>query len=150
MKHLPIITIISCLLSLHSFAQKHGWGEKNKQLEQAKIALITNTLNLSTEQAKDFWPLYNDYDDKKAEVRHKIRRLAMESNTLTASDEQLMTGLKDILNLRQKEIDIEREYQAKFLKVLNVRQVAELAKTEQKFIQMLIQKVNRQENRGRE
>ena len=74
-----------------------------------------------------------------------MRKLIVETNTLTTPDEKILANIKETLNLQQKEVDLEREYMNKFLKVINVRQLAELYKAEQMFTQMLIQRLNRKQ-----
>lgn len=116
-----------------------------QRIQNAKIALITNRLNLSTEQSQQFWPVYNEYEAKKQEVRLSIRRLNAETNNLTASDERILADIREMMNLRQKEVDLDKEYMNRFLKIINVRQLAELYKTEQQFTRMLLEKLNRRE-----
>ena len=134
-----IILIIFSLIGSTGFTQNSG----TKQIETAKIALITNRLNLSPEQAQQFWPIYNEFDTKKKEIKKNYRKLVSEINTLTTSDEKILANLKETLNLQQKEVDVEKDYMAKFLKTINVRQLAELYKAEQLFNNMLIQRLNR-------
>lgn len=124
-----------------SYAQDGG----HQKIENAKIGLITNRLNLTPEQSQQFWPVYNEFDDRKKEIRKQMRKLIVETNTLTTPDEKILANLKETLNLQQKEVDLEREYMNKFLKVVNVRQLAELYKAEQMFTQMLIQRLNRKQ-----
>ncbi len=118
-----------------------------QRIKNAKIALITNRLNLSTEQSQQFWPVYNEFEAKKQEVRVSYRRLNSETSNLTATDDQILADLKELMGLRQKEVDLDKEYMSRFLKVLNVRQLAELYKTEQQFTRMLLEKLNRREER---
>jgi Spy/CpxP family protein refolding chaperone len=130
--------IILLAVAVGSQAQEGG----NAKLESAKIGLITNRLNLSAEQAAQFWPIYNDFDAKKKDIRKALRKLVVETNTLTTSDDKILANLRESLNLQQKEVDLEREYMAKFLKVINVRQLAELYKAEQLFTSMLLKRLN--------
>ncbi len=127
-----------------AIAQEGG----NQKLDNAKIGLITNRLNLSAEQSQQFWPIYNEFDSKKKDIRKHMRRLIVETNTLTTPDEKILANIKETLNLQQKEVDLEREYMNKFLKVINVRQLAELYKAEQVFTQMLIQRLNKNPRMG--
>jgi Spy/CpxP family protein refolding chaperone len=140
------LIIVLLVLSVgHARAQNGGM----QKIENARIALITNRLNLSSEQAQQFWPLYNEYDGKQRDIRQSYRKLINEVNTLTTSDEKILTNLKELLNLRQKEVDLEKEYMGRFLKTINVRQLAELYKTEQMFTQMLINRLNKNPKGGR-
>jgi hypothetical protein len=142
--------IIAVALAFTTIANAQEGG--NSKLESAKIGLITNRLNLSTDQAALFWPVYNEFDDKKKEIRKSLRKLVVETNTLTTSDEKILANLREGLNLQQKEVDVEREYMAKFLKVINVRQLAELYKAEQLFTSMLLKRLNQNQQKanGRE
>ncbi|TAE91112.1 MAG: hypothetical protein EAZ80_12985 [Runella slithyformis] len=142
--------IIAVALAFTTTANAQEGG--NSKLESAKIGLITNRLNLSTDQAALFWPVYNEFDDKKKEIRKSLRKLVVETNTLTTSDEKILANLREGLNLQQKEVDVEREYMAKFLKVINVRQLAELYKAEQLFTSMLLKRLNQNQQKanGRE
>lgn len=136
------VFIVLCSLWV-SFAYAQDGG--HQKIANAKIGLITNRLNLTPEQSQQFWPVYNEFDDRKKEIRKQMRKLIVETNTLTTPDEKILANIKETLNLQQKEVDLEREYMNKFLKVINVRQLAELYKAEQMFTQMLIQRLNRKQ-----
>ena len=118
-------------------------GSGMQRINNAKIGIITNRLNLTQEQATQFWPIYNEYDLKQIEIRRSIRRTANEINTLTATDTQILEALRKQVDLKQKEVDLEREYMSKFLRVLNARQLAELYKAELQFTQMLLKQLNK-------
>lgn len=136
-----VVFLVCTLFVTVAFAQDGG----HQKIENAKIGLITNRLNLTPEQSQQFWPVYNEFDDRKKEIRKQMRKLVVETNTLTTPDEKILANIKETLNLQQKEVDLEREYMNKFLKVVNVRQLAELYKAEQMFTQMLIQRLNRKQ-----
>ncbi len=138
-----VIFVLSCLLVLSqatAFSQDDP-PQGREKIKAARLGLITIRLNLTEEQAKGFWPIFNDYETKRADLRKSIRQLTAESRNLTTSDDKIAGNLKEILNLKQKEVDLEKEYQAKFLKVISVRQVSELYKTEQLFNMMLMKKL---------
>lgn len=139
-----LLLLIATLCIETVIAQEGG----NQKIDNAKIGLITNRLNLSTEQSQLFWPVYNEFDSKKKDIKKQLRRLIVETNTLTTPDEKILANIKETLNLQQKEVDLEREYMSKFLKVINVRQLAELYKAEQVFTQMLIQRLNKNARMG--
>ena len=120
---------------------------RNEKIKAAKVGLITNRLNLTEEQAKTFWIVYEEFDKKRNEIKKNIRQMTAESRNLTTSDDKLLTDIKEVLSLKQKEVDLEKEYLSKFLKTINVRQLAELFKTEQLFNQMLVKKLNRTEGK---
>jgi hypothetical protein len=143
---ISIIIATALLFSTNCKAQDDvntGLLKGKERIRAAKIGLITNRLNLSEEQAKSFWTVFNEFENKRGEIRKSIRQITIESRNLTSSDERILAGLKEILNLKQKEVDLEKEYQAKFLKVISARQLSELYKTEQLFNQMLVRKLRK-------
>ena len=147
MKKISFLIIpISLLLNWNIQAQD-DYPKAKEKIKAAKVGLITNRLNLSEEQAKTFWIIYEDFDKKRSEIRKNIRQMTAESRNITASDDKILADLKEVLSLKQKEVDIEREYLPKFLKTINIRQLSELFKTEQLFNQMLVKKLNRAENK---
>ncbi|MES2730170.1 MAG: Spy/CpxP family protein refolding chaperone [Bacteroidota bacterium] len=148
MKQLSFLLImIGLLVSHNSFSQK---GEvARERIETARIGFITNRLNLSSEQAPKFWPVYNDYNDKKQDIRKSLRKLKSENATLTASDNDLLADMKEMLNLKQQEVDLEKDYMSKFLKVISARQLAELYKTERDFKEELLKVLQERRNNRR-
>ena len=141
-----LIAILSFALSTSLKAQDE-YPRKNEKIKAAKVGLITNRLNLTEEQAKTFWIVYDEFDKKRVEIRKNVRKMTAESRNITTSDDKILSDLKEVLSLKQKEVDLEKEYLSKFLKSINVRQLSELFKTEQLFNQMLVKKLNRQDNK---
>ena len=144
-----IIFVFTIALSLKMKAQDDlpNGGRGKEKIKAAKIGLITNRLNLTEEQSKIFWIVYDEFDKKRSEIRKNIRQMTAESRNITTSDDKILADIKEIMNLKQKEVDLEKEYLSKFLKTINIRQVSELYKTEQLFNQMLLKKLNRAENK---
>ncbi len=141
-----LISIITFAFTSISKAQDDIPRGKEK-IRAAKVGLITNRLNLSEDQAKTFWIVYEDFDKKRTEIRKNIREMTAESRNITTTDDKILADLKEILSLKQKEVDLEKEYLTKFLKTINVRQLSELFKTEQLFNQMLVKKLDRKNDK---
>ncbi len=144
MKTLLKIALISIAFNSHLVAQERSQNVQDK-IETARIGMITNRLDLTSEQATAFWPVYNDYENKKMEVKKGLRQHLSESRSLASGDDKIVAELKEMIALRQKEVDIDKEYLVRFLKVISPRQVSELFKTEQMFKQMLLRRL---ENKG--
>jgi Spy/CpxP family protein refolding chaperone len=143
MKNLKNIAII--LLQLFCFnanaQEKPKLTDRNEKLETARIGMITNRLDLSPEQATVFWPIYNEYENKKKAIKKELRMHLSESRSVAANDDKIKIELNEMLALRQKEVDLEKEYLPKFMKVVKPRQVSELYRTEQMFKQMLLRRM---------
>ena len=139
------ILFVSCSPILKAQDELPPRGKE--KIRAAKVGLITNRLNLSEEQAKTFWIVYEDFDKKRSDIRRTIRQMTSESRNITTSDDKILSDLKELLNLKQKEVDLEKDYLPKFLKSINARQLSELHKTEQLFNQMLVKKLNRMDSK---
>lgn len=124
-----LVLFFGLLLTLPAAAQ----NQDRQKIESAKIGLITNRLNLSTEQAPQFWPIYNEYSDRRRDITRQLRR----PNKPGASTAP-MNELNESVELKQKLVDLEKDYNAKFLRVITPQQLQELHNTERMFNKMLM------------
>jgi hypothetical protein len=53
--------VMVCLISTGLFAQDDKQPKDGSKIEALKIAYLTQRLNLTTEEAQKFWPVYNKY-----------------------------------------------------------------------------------------
>ena len=138
-KPLFFLFVVFLLTTQTGLAQTGTAAEE--RIKAYKIGLITQRLQLTPSQSQQFWPLYNDYNQKKVALRQSLRQLKMAASPKVATDEEIRADLQEALNLRQREVDTERKYQAHFLKVLSPRQVAQLYQAEQQFAHDLIKRL---------
>lgn len=128
---------------MFSFSQNRQGlrDERFEKIQTAKIGLITENLSLTTEQAPQFWSVYNEYQSKKFELRKGIKRVLDEANATTTGDDKVISSHRQALAIRKKEIELDEEYMAKLLKTITPKQYAELKRTEQSFNKKLIEKL---------
>ena len=129
-----------------SIAQKRS-EEEIQKIQDAKVAIITNRLNLSAEQSAGFWPLYNEYSQKRRDLHRAQRKIINDRRAEGKTDDQVLENLKEVQEIKQKELDLEKEYQNRFLKVITANQVVELYKAERTFNEMLIQRLKQRPER---
>lgn len=144
MKHVLIGWLIVLTLTAHVAVGQTDMNGRQK-IESAKIGMITNRLNLTTEQAPQFWAIYNEYNGKKQELNRRVRQLNNEPGRTNLNNDQLLNGLREVNATKQKLADLDDEYMGRFLKVISPAQLAELYKTEQVFNKMLLQRLNKPE-----
>lgn len=143
MKHAWISWVVALILTVYSARAQDDLSGREK-IESAKIGMITNRLNLTTDQAPQFWAIYNEYNGKKQELNRRVRQLNNEPSRNNLNNDQLLNGLREVNATKQKIADLDDEYMSRFLKVISPAQLAELYKTEQVFNKMLLQQLNRQ------
>lgn len=115
-------------------------AQRMGQLENAKIAFITNRVSLTQDQAQKFWPLYNEFSDRRREL-NRSGRIARREITEGMTDQQLRDNFTQSFNTRQQELNLEKEYFEKFQKVISLRQVAQLFQAERDFTKEVIRRV---------
>src|ERR1041385_4038401 len=80
------------------------------KIKAARIGLITQRLNLTPEQAQKFWPLYNEFVQKRAELMKPYREAEKNINP-NKPDPAQQQALVDLgLKLKQDEVGLERQY----------------------------------------
>ena len=137
-----LLSLAVLLLTLVPAAQAQGGRRAQRlgQLENAKIAFITNRVSLTQDQAQKFWPLYNEFSDRRRELNRSGRLLRREI-TEGMTDQQLRDNFTQSFNTRQQELNLEKEYFDKFQKVISLRQVAQLFQAERDFTKEVIKRV---------
>src|ERR1035438_1739644 len=145
---MKILNLIAAFLIsgfvFNAFGQKAG-GES---IESFKIAFITKRLDLTSEQAEKFWPIYNKYQDELKVLRENNTKILLNVyvNIETMSDNELEGIVNQELTFRQNELDVTKKYIPQFKSVLPIRKVLKLFKAEEDFKKELIKRVS-QNNR---
>ncbi|MEO1451058.1 MAG: hypothetical protein AAFV07_16125, partial [Bacteroidota bacterium] len=116
-------------------AQDEMRGVRQEQIESFKIAFYTRRLDLTTEEAQVFWPVFNAYSDDLDAVRKEGRQLQvrMRQAYATASDREIEQMSDEYIGLKRKELEVIETYHQKFKSVLPVRKVILLYKVENDF-----------------
>lgn len=142
MKKTIFILLLIPIISIAQNRQGGGGGGRLQKIHSAKIGMITERLNLTPEQAPQFWAVYNEYENKKIELKKSIRRTMEDAVSLAATDDKIISAQKQVLVLRRKELDLEEDYMNKILRTITPRQFSELKRTEANFNKMLLEKLN--------
>ena len=125
------------------YAQTKQHDDQHKNIEAQRIAFITKELNLTPDEAKIFWPVYNEYDTK----RHELKKSFKESGDFHKTDFDKLTEkeanqlLDNQIVEAQKFLDLRKEYHAKFKSVLPAVKVLKLYDAEREFQKMLMDKI---------
>jgi Spy/CpxP family protein refolding chaperone len=132
-----LLATVSLSASAQTPAARQG---RLNQLENAKIAYITDKVSLTQDQAQKFWPVYNDFTNKRKDLNRQMRQLRT-GNLDALSDQQIKEGLDQAMALREQEVKLEKEYFGRFQKILSIRQVGKLYGAERDFTREVIKRV---------
>jgi hypothetical protein len=131
---LSTILLLFVSNSLFSQGRQRQWQERYRQLESQRIAFITKELSLTPEEAQVFWPVYNEYNQKRNQlmIKHRVNRAA-EVNLQQLSETELNNlADSDVRNLEEMAA-LRREYHQRFKHILPTIKVVQLYNAERDF-----------------
>lgn len=135
-----LIPILILLISFTSLAQQPS----SERIKAMKVAHVTKKLDLSSQEAEKFWPVYNAYDEKTSALRNndlkKIKREIRISagNLSDAQAEQLLTRLMNVeTNLHEARVTLVNDLR----KVISAEKIIRLKAAEDEFNKILLQKL---------
>lgn len=113
---------------------------RKENLEAQKVAYLTSRANLTAEEAARFWPVYNKFEVEKRAIKKQMKAEmnSTQNEFSTLSDTEVEKNLLDMLDLKQKEIELERRSFQEFKKVLPVKKVALIIAGEKEFYQQVL------------
>jgi hypothetical protein len=115
MKKLFSVLVILCWLTLPASSQVRPQQPSAGVLETMKIGFITTRLNLTTQEAEKFWPIYKQYS---AEVRQVYANYRIDQNELGREE--------GLLNIKKK-------YSVEFIKAISPGKINEFWRVEIEF-----------------
>ena len=113
--------------------------DRKVEIEKAKHEFITTRINLKPEQEKSFWEVYDKYTEERIILRKKIARTKRGSFSMAATDVELEKAFDDLIAFRQKEIDMDKSYKTTLLKIISIRQLSELYRSEHEFLKKVLE-----------
>jgi|SRR5690554_3296010 len=146
-----IFTFLVILLFSHV-----AWGQQNanariqkSNIEAQKVSYITAQLELTPQQAQDFWPLYNAYRSELQNLRKETKQSHNPKRDAERelSDAQLNEIIKAEFVFDRQKVDLDEKYFERYKTVLPVSKVADFYAAERDFKRELLKALK--ENRRR-
>ncbi len=120
-----ILLILVLFLASVSFlkAQDDNRLQRTEKIQALKIAFITQKLELTTDEAQRFWPVYNRYEGE-------IRQVIMDNK---------VSG--DALDNEEKVLNVKKKYRLEFTKVIGQPKTNTLFNSEREFRGVLMRQL---------
>lgn len=122
-KLILILSLIFCGVNIQA--------QDDNKIAGLRKEFLTKELALTSSEADAFFPVYNEYIQKKRDARRSIR------SERTSTD----NSVDKIIDLEQDLIDLQREYLEKFRKILPEKKIVQLLEAEKKFKTMMVQRL---------
>lgn len=145
-----IITFLLGLIFLvPAMAQEEEMPVKDpkamEKIKAARIAYITEKLGLTPAEAEKFWPIYNEFDKKREELRQEARQNRKNPDPAKSDEENQKLAITQQHEFRQKELNLEKDYSGRLLNVVSAQKVMSLPKTERDFRTILLRRMQQQQ-----
>ncbi|MFZ2907294.1 MAG: hypothetical protein WAZ98_13915 [Cyclobacteriaceae bacterium] len=148
MKNL-ITFLIGLFFLTSSFAQDDEVAgpdaKAQEKIKAARIAFITERLGLTPEEAEKFWPVYREFSLKRQDLKKQFKDNRKNPDPNKTVEQNEKDAIELGLKLKQQELDLEREYSGKLLKVVPAQKVMALRKAEDDFRKLLIDQIQKRQ-----
>lgn len=112
-----------------------------QQLRAQKVALFIEIMNLTPEESERFWPIYNEFTDKRDQIMSKRQDITakLRRADLSIDDRQAEALSKEYVNSLTQEADLQQEYYKKYRTILKPSKLLMIYKAEDAFKLMMLQ-----------
>ena len=130
-----------------SYSQGNLFKDKKEQIRSLKIGYITTELDLSSDEATKFWPLFNAFETKQQEIRQQKLK-----NFLARLDKDVIDKMSEkeaqnlLIQMESTEEDLfqlRKKFVANLKLVLPAVKILKLKKAEEQFSKKLLQEYRR-------
>lgn len=144
------LLLLFLITSALSFAQNHGNGAVqgrragfNKQeFRQRMQDYITKEASLTQEEAKAFFPIYNEYKDKQRQIHMSINKL--KKNTPNNNDEKAYEKcLMEMAELNAQMAGLDSVYYKKICKAISAEKFFKILNIEDRMHRKMLQNYNK-------
>ncbi len=131
-----LLTGVMMVLSFISAMAQPGpeMDEKKKEkIERLKRAFISEKLDLTVAESEKFWPVYNEYNNKKTELRKAIKQTDKELKEKNGGEKETLAAIDLITKKRKEEVDLDDKFFRDNLLILGASKVQKLMGVEEEF-----------------
>ncbi len=133
------------LLSLPAFGQQDEMENvrdprARERIRAAHAAYITERIELTADEAEKFWPVYREFLEKRRVLRQEMRE---DRRSETDQSKQLERDLE----LKQQELNLEKEYTHQLGKIISPEKLVKLREAEMDFRRLLLRQIQQRRRR---
>jgi len=142
MKKLSFSIVFMLSFMVASLAQPGQRGEKaQEKMEAFKIAFFTEKLQLTSDEAKVFWPVYNQFENERDALKDKFD---LDNQKLELmSDKDVEAAIMQHIEMEEQMVKLRRDYVRRFMEVLPARKVAALQRIDTDFKRALLEEIKK-------
>ena len=137
------LSLVLASIQLSTISKAQDNDDNINKIQAQRAAFFTERLSLTPAEAEKFWPVYNEYDAKRARLNAEETRLInlYKENKASLTDKEIDSDIKKIFETRKAITTLNEDYYLKFRQVLPARKVMKLIITETQFRVWLLNKL---------
>jgi hypothetical protein len=135
--------IVFTMLAIFCTSKIPAQNTNRQRLDAYKIAFFTKRLNLTSQEAEKFWPVYNEYQDNKNKIqleRQEINR-NFNQNELNMSEREMIEAGDKLVGLEVREAGLAQEFHKKIKTILSPAKVLRLYQAENQYRLQLLKEL---------
>jgi hypothetical protein len=136
-----VLAFVLCLVTVFTYGQNTGTEREN--IRKQKVEFFNRNLNLSKAEAEKFWPIYNEYQNRKNKITSEKRALMRYymQNADYMSEDEISETLDKYLSFEKKETDLLISFSEKLRTVLPDEKLLKVYVTEVQFKNYLLKQL---------
>ncbi len=122
-------------------AYLHAQGPARDRIKTLKVAFITERVGLTSQEAQQFWPIYNAHEKTMENIRRKERRELRSKISLAQdlTDSESSALLDTLMALQKEKHTTEQDFISKIRTVISAKKTLLLLRAEEDFKKRLLQ-----------
>jgi hypothetical protein len=139
------------ILTTTSISLVRGQNPNMEKLNAYKIAFFTKKMDLSSQEAEKFWPLYNEFQDKKFRIQQEkvFLNRNFNQNGATMTDKELTEAGDKYIAIEVQEASLSQEYHSRFKEILPPAKIIRLYQAENQYKLQLLNELQNRKQQGR-
>ena len=151
MKHLLLsLFMLTLLVNTKTYAQ----DDKQDRIKSLKIGFITQKLELTSKEAQNFWPVYNEHQDKirghHTENRKLRKSIRKNGGIDTMTNAEAEKTLNQFVAIEKNLKDAEMAMYKSMKSILPAKKILKLHSAEQDFNRKILEEMRKRRGNPRE
>ena len=142
-----IIILLSLFICTISFGQ--DFERRAERVKALRVAFISNKLDLTSQEAEKFWPIFNKFSDSQTNLHKQKRQLMLKlrpENTVGMSDSATLKLLNESENIDADLENKKRQFVKDLQGVISPQKILLLKKLDEDFKSTLLKQFKNRRN----
>jgi hypothetical protein len=124
--------LVFCFFVLFSFTGIAQEKDKHRErIKALKTAHITEGLNLTPREAQQFWPVYNEYEQKRRSLYRQEHADIPKIECVT--EESAAARIEEYIEIEKQDYLLKKKYYSDLRKIFSAKRIIQLKKVEDEF-----------------